>query len=126
MTLAGTRPPTVDEWDKYELHHRARLLYLDESEFKRSMTFAIAGIAIKKDNIGLLEKEMAEVKKIIWDEEYITLNNPILHCTELEKVFVKRKSDDIIGFRPEYQELKKRKSEDIEKIYEFYYYSSCR
>lgn len=25
MTLAGTRPPTVDEWDKYELHHRARL-----------------------------------------------------------------------------------------------------
>lgn len=93
------------------------VLYLDESEFKRSMTFAIAGIAIKKDNIGLLEKEMAEVKKIIWDEEYIALNNPILHCTELEKVFVKRKSDDIIGFRPEYQELKKRKSEDIEKIY---------
>ena len=25
MTLAGTRPPTVDEWDKYDLHHRARL-----------------------------------------------------------------------------------------------------
>lgn len=25
MTLAGTRPPTVDEWEKYELHHRARL-----------------------------------------------------------------------------------------------------
>ena len=25
MTLAGTRPPTVDEWDKYELHHRTRL-----------------------------------------------------------------------------------------------------
>ena len=25
MTLAGTRPPTQDEWDKYELHHRRRL-----------------------------------------------------------------------------------------------------
>lgn len=25
MTLAGTRPPTLDEWEKYELHHRARL-----------------------------------------------------------------------------------------------------
>ena len=25
MTYLGTRPPTVDEWDKYELHHRARL-----------------------------------------------------------------------------------------------------
>ena len=21
----GTRPPTVDEWEKYDLHHRARL-----------------------------------------------------------------------------------------------------
>ena len=27
MTLAGTRPPTVDEWEKYELHHRARLAW---------------------------------------------------------------------------------------------------
>ena len=25
MSLVGTRPPTLDEWDKYELHHRARL-----------------------------------------------------------------------------------------------------
>lgn len=25
MSLVGTRPPTLDEWDKYELHHRATL-----------------------------------------------------------------------------------------------------
>ncbi len=25
MSLVGTRPPTVDEYEKYELHHRARL-----------------------------------------------------------------------------------------------------
>lgn len=25
ISLVGTRPPTVDEWEKYELHHRARL-----------------------------------------------------------------------------------------------------
>ena len=25
MSLVGTRPPTPDEWDKYKLHHRARL-----------------------------------------------------------------------------------------------------
>ncbi|MEG2054163.1 MAG: sugar transferase, partial [Oscillospiraceae bacterium] len=25
MSLVGTRPPTIDEWDKYELHHRKRL-----------------------------------------------------------------------------------------------------
>lgn len=25
MSLVGTRPPTIDEWEKYEMHHRARL-----------------------------------------------------------------------------------------------------
>ena len=25
MSLVGTRPPTIDEWEKYKLHHRARL-----------------------------------------------------------------------------------------------------
>lgn len=25
MSVVGTRPPTVDEWEKYDLHHRARL-----------------------------------------------------------------------------------------------------
>ena len=25
MSLVGTRPPTIDEWDRYDLHHRARL-----------------------------------------------------------------------------------------------------
>ncbi len=25
MSLVGTRPPTVDEWEKYKFHHRARL-----------------------------------------------------------------------------------------------------
>lgn len=25
ISLVGTRPPTVDEWEQYELHHRARL-----------------------------------------------------------------------------------------------------
>ena len=27
MSLVGTRPPTVDEWEEYELHHRARLAF---------------------------------------------------------------------------------------------------
>lgn len=25
MSLVGTRPPTIDEWEKYQYHHRARL-----------------------------------------------------------------------------------------------------
>lgn len=26
MSLVGTRPPTLDEWEKYELHHRKRMV----------------------------------------------------------------------------------------------------
>lgn len=28
MSLVGTRPPTVDEWEQYELHHRSRMEFL--------------------------------------------------------------------------------------------------
>lgn len=27
MSLVGTRPPTLDEWEQYELHHRARMAF---------------------------------------------------------------------------------------------------
>ena len=27
MSVVGTRPPTEDEWNKYEVHHRARLAF---------------------------------------------------------------------------------------------------
>ena len=27
MSLVGTRPPTVDEWELYEPHHRARMAF---------------------------------------------------------------------------------------------------
>ena len=27
MSIVGTRPPTVDEWEKYKYHHRARLAF---------------------------------------------------------------------------------------------------
>ena len=27
MSLVGTRPPTIDEWEKYEPHHRARMSF---------------------------------------------------------------------------------------------------
>lgn len=31
MTYLGTRPPTVDEWEQYELHHRSRMSTKPES-----------------------------------------------------------------------------------------------
>ena len=61
------------------------VLYLDESEFKASKTFAIAGIGVKKENIDMLEMRVNEIKKLIWDDKYISENNPVLHCTELQK-----------------------------------------
>lgn len=27
LTYLGTRPPTVDEWEQYEPHHRARMAF---------------------------------------------------------------------------------------------------
>lgn len=30
MSLVGTRPPTIDEWEKYESHHRARMAFRPE------------------------------------------------------------------------------------------------
>lgn len=27
MSLVGTRPPTIDEWEKYASHHRARMAF---------------------------------------------------------------------------------------------------
>ena len=27
MSIVGTRPPTVDEWERYKYHHRARLAF---------------------------------------------------------------------------------------------------
>lgn len=36
MSIVGTRPPTLDEWNKYELHHRARLsLLIIQSKHER-------------------------------------------------------------------------------------------
>lgn len=93
------------------------VLYLDETELKKSNTFAIAGIAIKKDKIELLEQGLMEVKKVIWNESYIDSNNPVLHCTELETVFAHRNPNNITTVREEYQELKKSSAEEIEKVY---------
>ena len=80
------------------------VLYLDESEFKSSKTFAIAGIAVKKDDICILEQGLEEIKRLIWDEQYIIDNAPVLHCTELQKVFDNRRTVDILGVKEEYQE----------------------
>lgn len=37
MSIVGTRPPTLDEWNKYELHHRARLSLKDQKKLMENL-----------------------------------------------------------------------------------------
>lgn len=97
------------------------VLYLDESEFKNSNTFCIAGIAVKKSQINFLQQGIMEAKRIIWTDEYIKEHNPVLHCTELQKVYVKRGQESITDVKEEYCELIKCSAEEIEKAYEQLY-----
>ena len=58
MSIVGTRPPTLDEWNKYELHHRARL-------------------AIKPDITGMWQvsgrSEITDFEEVVkLDTEYIS------------------------------------------------------
>ena len=71
MSLVGTRPPTVDEWEKYEMHHRSRLA------FKPGLTgmWQVSG----RSNITDFE----EVVRL--DTEYIKTWNPGLDIKILFK-----------------------------------------
>lgn len=93
------------------------VLYLDESELKRTKTFGIAGIAIRKDNIQIIEQGISEIKQIIWSENYLENHNPSLHCTELQKIYNYRNSEEISNVKEEYEELSKCSAEAIEKKY---------
>lgn len=64
MSLVGTRPPTVDEWEKYKYHHRARL-------------------AIKPGITGIWQvsgrSEITDFEEVVrLDTEYITNWSPAL------------------------------------------------
>ena len=64
MSLVGTRPPTVDEWEKYKYHHRARL-------------------AIKPGITGMWQvsgrSEITDFEEVVrLDTEYITNWSPAL------------------------------------------------
>ena len=49
MSLVGTRPPTVDEWELYEPHHRAKLEKRDALRQKKLLdTIAQSGRSYKE------------------------------------------------------------------------------
>ena len=74
MSLVGTRPPTVDEWEKYELHHRARL----------SIKPGITGMWQTSDRSNITDFE--EVVRL--DTEYIKNWTPGLDIRILLKTVV--------------------------------------
>lgn len=72
MSLIGTRPPTVDEWEKYELHHRARL-------------------AIKPGLTGMWQvsgrSEITDFEKVVkLDTKYISEDKKLLYLWGANKV----------------------------------------
>lgn len=73
MSLVGTRPPTVDEWDKYELHHRARLTT------KPGLTgmWQVSG----RSNITDFE-EVVKLDKQYISEWTIEINGVVIHIKE--------------------------------------------
>lgn len=74
MSLVGTRPPTIDEWNKYELHHRKRM------SIKPGLTgmWQVSGRSQIKD----FEKVVA------LDKKYIEEWSHSLDCRILLKTFV--------------------------------------
>ena len=83
MSIVGTRPPTLDEWNKYELHHRARLAikpgihsmrmaYKIRSEFVHGSVSSLVGSNAQAE-LGKLSSEVDSyvrraLRKAFFDE----------------------------------------------------------
>ena len=93
MSLVGTRPPTVDEWDKYELHHRARLAtkpgltgmwqVSGRSNITDLESFLEDGDYMKMDSLRLLAAELnislLKLRKLLITADVFTSDT----CTEI-------------------------------------------
>lgn len=84
MSLVGTRPPTVDEWDKYELHHRARLATKPGLTGMWQVSGrSNIGAALIKGSYRVIKKKSKSVDEST--EEFKTLNKELelaVHCSQ--------------------------------------------
>ena len=94
MSLVGTRPPTVDEWEKYELHHRRRMSIKpgitgmwqvsgrsDITDFEEVVKLDTE--YIEKDHIKLITRH-------VW-EEYMEVAEDIRHTIGNRQIYQLRK-----------------------------------
>lgn len=58
-------------------------LFLDESKNNSNTIFIIGGFIIKNSEIDKLNEYILNIKKCIWNDDYISNNHPILHCTNI-------------------------------------------
>lgn len=95
-------------------------LYLDESRILSSGIFAMAGIIIRKNDAAWLGAQVREIKRLIWEDEYIRKKNPSLHCTEINNVYARRKKESKV-LSKHYEELGKKPAREMEEIYQQIY-----
>lgn len=111
MTLAGTRPPTLDEWNKYELHHRARLAI----KLGMENPFIVHNISRRERNMQLASIEDAweqldiYITDELWDK-FISLFKEVLIESEpiFEYPFEKHFEASIYAEKPEWSQTLKR------------------
>lgn len=105
-------------------------LYLDESKNSEKTLFIIGGIIIKNSDIVKLDSAINDVKKCIWDEEYINNNHPVLHCVELSTIKNSRNNNRFmstyINLHPTLSILGQKSSSEIKNIYDNVYNICCR
>ena len=69
-------------------------LFLDESNDKDKGLIFVAGFAIPNSQLELFSDYILDIKKLIWDEDYINNNTTILHCTELRTIYNNRRNPE--------------------------------
>lgn len=98
-------------------------MFLDESSDKDKGILLVAGFAIPNSQLDLFSKSILDVKRIIWEDDYIENNNTILHCTELKTIYSNRRNPDLYRYinRAEYKVFKKMDHIHIKDIYDKVY-----
>ena len=70
MSLVGTRPPTVDEWEQYELHHRSRM------STKPGITgmWQVSGRSDITDFEEVVRLDTEYIEIVTWSKKFIDLS----------------------------------------------------